>query len=205
MKNEVLTRAQPLINVNPDDKDWLSWQKHSKEKLADCKVFSVNKVVATSKCAEKKTGHFYTLDCGAWVNVIAITDDDHVVMVEQYRHGVENLTLEIPGGSVDDTDADPLEAAVRELREETGFVSESWAFLGKTHPNPALQGNLCYTYLARGVRQIESPKFDGTGTEKINTRMVRLSEINSLIGKGQISHALVIVAFHFLNVQESTI
>ncbi len=190
-----------MKSQNQTDRDWLTWQKQSTERLAECKVFSVNKIVATSACGSKKSGNFYTLDCGPWVNIIAITPENSVVMVEQYRHGVEQLTLEIPGGCIDDSDAEPLDAAVRELREETGYVAESWSFLGKTHPNPALQGNLCYTYLARGARQIEKPRFDGTGTEKINTRLVNLKDVNSLICDGIISHALVIVAFHFLSLE----
>jgi ADP-ribose pyrophosphatase len=185
--------------IDADDKSsWLYWDTVSREKLADCKVFTVNKVTATSKCAQNKTGRFFTLDCDPWVNVVALTDDGEVVMVKQYRHGVEDLTLEIPGGNVDASDADPAAAAVRELREETGCVAERWSFLGKNHPNPAIQDNLCYTYLAEGIRQIESPKFDNSGTEKIEISYVKLADIGSLIRQGVITHALVITAFHFL-------
>lgn len=178
--------------------DWLNWETLSKETLEDCKIFTVNKIIALSKCGAKKTDRFFNLDCGPWVNIITLTDQKQIVMIEQYRHGIEGVTLEIPGGSVEKSDIDPAAAAVLELREETGIIADRWSLLGKSHPNPALQDNLCYTYLAEGARRIEEPKFDNSGTERINTRYVSLSDISSLIRDGIISHALVIVAFHFL-------
>lgn len=181
-----------------DNLDWLKWSTISKEKLTDCKVFSVSKVLSTSRCPEKKRGNFYTLDCSDWVNVIALSDDDRVLMVEQFRHGIEDLTLELPGGSSEKYDASPLIAARRELREETGFEAAEWLELGKNHPNPALQNNLCYTYLARQLNMVEEPRFDETGTERIASRWLSLPEIEEAIRDGKISHSLVITAFHFL-------
>ncbi len=181
-----------------ESSDWLKWQTLSREKLAECKIFSVNRIVATRKCDGDRSGNFFTLNCGPWVNIIAINEHRQLVMIEQYRHGIEDLTLEIPGGSIDESDIDPHAAAVRELREETGCVADRWSFLGKNHPNPALQDNFCYTYLAEGVRKIEEPQFDTSGTERIRTRYVDLCDISSLIIEGTVSHALVIVAFHFL-------
>ncbi len=189
------------MNLKADDEDtkkWLRWEGVSMSVLADCKIFAVKKVVSTSKCDQRKEGTFFTLDCGAWVNIIAITEDRHVLMVQQYRHGIEELTLEIPGGCVDSTDTDYQAAAIRELREETGCVADRWSLIGKNHPNPALQNNVCYTYLAEGVRRIEAPRFDDTGTERIINLSVALNEIGDCIRSGKITHALVITAFHFL-------
>lgn len=177
---------------------WLRWEGVSMSVLADCKIFAVKKVTSTSQCDQRKEGTFFTLDCGAWVNIIAIADTNQVLMVQQYRHGIEDLTLEIPGGCVDTLDCDYQAAAIRELREETGCVAERWSLLGKNHPNPALQNNLCYTYLAEGVRRLEPPRFDDTGTERILNRSVPLHEINYCIRTGIITHSLVITAFHFL-------
>ncbi len=190
-----------MTNLRTDlmeNKNWLLWETVSTRVLADCKIFSVKKVVSTSKCTQRKEGKFYTLSCGDWVNIIALTDENEVIMVEQYRHGIEDLTLEIPGGCVDNTDIDAHAAAIRELREETGCVAERWTLLGKNHPNPALQNNLCYTYLAEGVRQLESPRFDNSGTERIGIRTVALREIDESIRTGIITHSLVITAFHYL-------
>lgn len=181
-----------------DVSDWLKWETLSREEVAKCNIFSVNKILAANKSDRDKRGRFFSLSCGPWVNVIAVTHDRKLVMVEQYRHGIEDLTLEVPGGSIEDTDVDALAAAARELREETGCIAERWTLLGKNHPNPALQNNLCYTYLAEGVHFFEEPQFDASGTERIRVRHVGLDEISSLISDGTVSHALVIVAFHFL-------
>ncbi len=186
-----------MIN-HPQPYSWLLWQSLSKELLADCKVFSVSSILSESQGADRKRAQFYTLSCDPWVNVIAINSENSVLMVEQYRHGVEGVTLEIPGGCIDPDDRTPLAGAVRELQEETGCVAERWTCIGKTHPNPALQDNLCYTFLAEGVRNIEVPQFDDTGTERINSLYMPLHKVSTAIRSGVITHALVIAAFHFL-------
>ncbi len=201
MKNDSLALNDPILSGTDESSQWLRWQTVSHEKLADCKIFSVNKILASSKFDSESTRNFFTLTCGAWVNIIAVNDKSQLIMVEQYRHGIEELTLELPGGSVDDTDIDPHEAARRELREETGYLANTWSMLGTNHPNPALQNNLCYTYLAEGAYQIEQPKFDGTGTERVRTRFVDLCDIGALVLDGTISHALVITALHFLTLR----
>ncbi len=194
------SKDQKLLHA--EENSWLYWTTTRKERLADCKIFEVNKIFATSKSSPERTGNFYTLSCDAWVNVIAINDQKEVMMVEQFRHGIQALTLEIPGGIIESTDHDASAAALRELREETGCTAERCSFLGKNQPNPALQNNLCYTFLAEGTVQIEAPKFDNTGTEKINPRFIKLADIGPLIRNGTIAHALVIAAFHFLSLEK---
>lgn len=181
----------------------LSWTTVSSERIADCKVFSVTEKKSTQTTGHKEGVHnFYVLHPDTWVNVIPVTDDGHVVMVEQFRHGLERVTLEIPGGSVDRSDRSSAVAAQRELLEETGYVSDNWLLIGSNHPNPAIQSNICDTYLARGVRQIEKPTFAGSGTELIAIRLVPIRDIPVLIKSGIITHALVIVAFYFLQLSE---
>lgn len=182
-----------------NDEEELLWKTLHHELLAECKVFTVSTIRAESLGADRKKATFHTLQCSPWVNIIALDIDTNVIMVQQFRHGVSGLTLEIPGGCVDPNDADPLAGAIRELREETGCVADRWTYLGKTHPNPALQDNLCFTYLAEGVTQIEAPRFDETGTERIKSVLLPLAEITETIRRGEISHALVITAFHFLS------
>ena len=92
----------------------LAWKRLTSEKIADCKVFSVTRHISQQVGLRgERVSDFYVLKPNDWVNVIAITADGHVVMVEQYRHGVESVTLEIPGGTMDDLDQSPLEAAQR--------------------------------------------------------------------------------------------
>ena len=139
---------------------------------------------------------FYVLSAPDWVNIIPLTDDQNVVMVRQFRHGTEDFTLEIPGGMVDPEDPNPMAAARREMREESGYDSDDIIELGKVHPNPAIQGNYCHTFLARGVRAGVKHELDTT--EETEVLLVPLASIKDLIAGGEITHALVIAAFSFL-------
>jgi len=143
--------------------------------------------------------NFYVLEAPAWINIIPLTAAREVVMIRQYRHGIEDFTLEIPGGMVDPDDASPLEAARREMREETGFDSERVVEIGRVHPNPAIQPNYCYSFVARDVHKVtRRRKLDST--EEIEVVTVPLAEIKNLIVSGAITHALVIAAFSFFHV-----
>ncbi len=95
---------------------------------------------------------WYVLDYPDWVAAVALTDDDRLVLVRQWRHGAQSWSLELPGGVIDRTDADPLAAAARELREETGFAAERWQYLYAGHANPAIQTNRLHIVLATGAR-----------------------------------------------------
>jgi 8-oxo-dGTP pyrophosphatase MutT (NUDIX family) len=145
-------------------------------------------------------GHhdFYVLHAPDWINIIPLTEDEQVVMVRQFRHGTEDFTLEIPGGMVDPEDASPMAAARREMREESGYDSDDVIELGKVHPNPAIQGNYCHTFLARNVQP--GVKHEMDTTEETEVVLVPLSSIKDLIKGGEITHALVIAAFSFLHV-----
>ncbi|OPY78667.1 MAG: ADP-ribose pyrophosphatase [Syntrophorhabdus sp. PtaU1.Bin058] len=140
-----------------------------------------------------EVGEFYTIETNDWVNIIPLTDDGKVVMIKQYRHGSQDITLEIPGGLVDDEGH--KEAALRELEEETGYGGDEVRYLGATNPNPAIFNNLCHTYLVRNVRKVAETNLDPD--EDIEVVLVPLNEVPSLIETGKITHALVIIAFHF--------
>jgi ADP-ribose pyrophosphatase len=149
----------------------------------------------TACCPRTGQEHdFYVLESQDWINIIPLTPDDHVVMVRQYRHGTREVTLEIPGGLVNagDTAAD---TARRELLEETGYEANEVIFLGSACPQPAIFNNRSITYLARDVRKVQSPRLDDT--EDIEAVLVPLSEIPDLIRKGEITNAMVILAFYW--------
>ena len=141
-----------------------------------------------------RAGDFFVMQAPDWVNVIALTPADELVLIEQWRHGAMAMTWEIPGGMVDPGE-DPATAAARELREETGFASDRWLRLGAVLPNPAIQANRCATYLALDCRSAGAPQFDGN--ERIRWRSVPFSEVGRWVAEGRIQHALVIAALHW--------
>ena len=125
------------------------------------------------------------------MNVIALTPEEEVILVEQYRFGIREPTLEIPGGMVDAPES-PLDGAKRELLEETGYVSDRWTRLGKVSSNPAIQNNYTHLYLARDCR------FEGAQNpdthERINVHTVSLDRFLNLVEDGTIHHAIVVAA-----------
>lgn len=154
----------------------------------------MKKQAATSPETGKRHD-FYLLEASGWVNIIPVTPDGKIVLVRQYRHGSEEITLEIPGGMIE-AGQTPLEAAERELAEETGYTTDSMHYLGKVRPNPAIFNNFCYTYLAWNAAQTLSAEPDET--EEIEVITVGIDEIPEIISRGIIDHALVLAAFqHF--------
>lgn len=175
------------------------WETLGASAVYDCRVFSVTE----HKRRSPRTGElhdFYVLESPDWVNIVPLTADRRVVMIHQYRHGIGEFTLEVPGGMVDAEDASPLEAARREMQEETGYDSDDVVPLGVIYPNPAIQTNRCHTFLARNVELRRPVSFDTT--EETEVVLIPLDEIPELIRQGVISHALVVVAFHHLTLKE---
>ena len=172
-----------------------TWQRKSSRQVADCKVFKVREDI--SVCEANGVEHpFYVIESPEWVNIIPLTANEEVVLIEQYRHGIDEIALEIPGGLVDD-DESPQEAAVRELAEETGYVPRAVVLLGRSRPNPAIQNNWVYHYLALDCELKQAVRFDGN--ESIGTGLVPLAEIAPLISEGMITHSLVVAAFHWFS------
>ena len=140
-------------------------------------------------------GTFDTIKCFDWVNMIPLTAEGEVVMVKQYRHGSDSVTLEIPGGAVDPGE-DFLTAAKRELQEECAYTGEQWTKVGQVQPNPAFIENTCETYLVENCRPNGTQDLDPK--EEIDVVKVPLKEIPKLIADGTIQHSLVIAAFYHL-------
>jgi 8-oxo-dGTP pyrophosphatase MutT (NUDIX family) len=122
-----------------------------------------------------------------WVNVIAVTADERVVLIRQYRHGLGSVHFEIPAGTTDPGDASLESAARRELLEETGYGGGTWSLLMTLSANPALQNNLTYTFLAEGV--IAGPASPDE-SEDLRVHLVPLADIEELIETGAFVQAL---------------
>jgi len=167
------------------------WRRLRSDPLGDFKIFTIRRDrIVSPRTAEEHD--FYVLDGSDWVNVIPVTPEGNLLLVRQYRHGTEEVTIEIPGGAVDLRDEGPLHAARRELLEETGHAADSWTELGFVHPNPAIQSNRCWTFLAEGCRRVAAPKFDPG--EDIEVVLAPAASVDDLVRRGEIDHALVLAA-----------
>ena len=171
------------------------WEIKSSRHALDCRIFQVRHDVAVSP----RTGQphdMYVLEQPDWVNIIPLTPNDQVIMVEQWRHGTRTVELETPGGLLDTGEA-VEHGARRELLEETGSAPDQIKLLGTVHPNPAIQNNHQHYLLATGCRRVADLKLDHA--EDIAVRLVPLADIPNLIRTGKITHGIVIGGFYWLN------
>ena len=173
------------------------WPEVSRRTLVTTPIFTLDERLRRHPTSGKEHP-FYVLETGPWVNIIAITEDDEVVLVRQYRHGTDQVHLEIPGGLVDPGE-EPEAAAARELLEETGYAGDI-AYLGEVHSNPAILNNTTYSYVVRNARRVREPELDAT--EEIEVATYPLAEVPDLIRTRVITHSLVICAFHHLGLLE---
>ena len=168
----------------------LRWQKLREEPHATTRIFDVVKAIYRHPRREKEQD-FFVINPPDWVNVVALTPDGQLVLVRQFRYGINEFSLEIPGGVID-AGEDPVAAGVRELREESGFVGAQARLLGSVHPNPAMQSNRCHLVLVEGARREAALEWDPDEEFEILTKPV--DEVFSLAAAGGITHAMVLNA-----------
>ncbi|MHC4548674.1 MAG: NUDIX hydrolase [Planctomycetota bacterium] len=166
------------------------WQRLGGELIHDAGIFKVRR--DRYEYRGRPVHPFYVLESAPWVNVVPVTDEGEVVLVRQYRHGVQELSLEIPGGVVDAADADPAAAAARELVEETGYLADRWELLGSVTNNPAILDNRTHCYLATGLHRVAEPAPDEHEDLVVERRPA--ARLPGLIESGEIHHSLSVCA-----------
>src|ERR1035437_9686839 len=164
------------------------WKKVRSTPIGDFRIFKLRSDVKISPRTGKEHD-FYVLDSVNWVNVVAVTPDQQLVMVEQYRHGSNTVELEIPGGMMDAGETDPVGTAVRELHEEPGYEGEHAPLLGRICSNPAVLSNITYTVLIENCRLKHGVDFDHG--EDLVTHLVPVAEIPKLVADEKIGNSLV--------------
>lgn len=132
---------------------------------------------------------YYILEYPTWVNVIAITEDGRFVMVEQYRHGLQEVFTELVAGVAEDGEA-PLAAAKRELLEETGYAGGDWQLLSVISQNPSTTNNLTYCYLAKGVRKVSEQSLDET--EDIAVKLLTEGKLKEMLLADSFKQSLMV-------------
>ena len=171
---------------------WKSMER--KKEIFRTKIFAV--CSEKFKCLRTDTEiDFITLSSWNWVNVIARTPEGKILLIRQFRPGTMQEEVEIPGGCIDPSDPSPEHAAARELLEETGYAGENPCLIGTVAPNPAIQGNLCYTVFIDNVKKVSEPLQEDT--ECIETDEFTEEEIRKMIASGEIRHGLVLNAICF--------
>jgi ADP-ribose pyrophosphatase len=136
---------------------------------------------------------YYVMEFPDWVNVVPVTEDNRIVLVEQYRQASGELCLEIPGGSTHAHEQEePKKAALRELLEETGYVPDDLRLIGVHQPNPAMQNNRMHTFLALNCRKMHEPQLDPFEDIRVVTHPVH--EVIQMIFEGTINHSIVVAS-----------
>lgn len=175
----------------------LYWATGERKKAYKCAIFSVNEVERFSQDGRK--GRFVEVECPDWVVIIPVFKDENgivrVIMEQQYRHGSDSVSREFPAGLVEEGE-DALEAAKRELLEETGIEAENWKLLGNVSPNPAFMANRQHYFLAEGLKMVSGQNLDAN--EQIDVLSIPLRQAMREMGTGISDNGIMVAAAGFL-------
>ena len=166
------------------------WKKLGARTVASTRIFDVQSVDFQHP-NRAKAQDFFVIAAPDWVNVVALTPTGHLVLVRQFRYGMDDFSVEIPGG-VMDTGEEAIAAGLRELREETGYTGTKARVLGTVRPNPAMQNNRCHLVLVEDARRDAKLDWDPDEEFEIMTRPV--DEVYAMAYRGDITHAMVLDA-----------
>ncbi len=170
------------------------WITLSSRKVYECNVFSVFE--QQSQGPDGRIGHFSVMEAKDWAVIVPYVQTGQgtsFLMVRQYRHGADVVSLEFPGGVIEPGE-EPAHAAARELAEETGWVSERILHAGTVFPNPAVQDNHFHIFVALGPKPQVDRNLDAN--EIIDAHLVPADEVRRRMGEGELQHALMVAALH---------
>lgn len=174
------------------------WDVVSSEKSFSCRIFSVAKRI----CRHSRTGKlgdFYSISPAEWAIAMATTRENRWVMVQQYRFGSDEFTWEFPSGAAETGEA-PSEAAIRELREETGYTGSSPIYLGTVRPNPAIMSNSCSYFWIRNAARTHPVEWDPH--EEIRVSEYSFAEVERMATAGEITHSLILSGLYLFNARK---
>ena len=163
-----------------------SWDLQSEKLYANCRIFEVRER-RFKRRLDGLEGDFYVLDTNDWVNVLAITPEQKIVLVRQFRFGSRENSLEPPGGVVEKGE-DPIIAGIRELEEETGYVGQKPELIGSVRPNAAILSNRCHVVMVREARKTAKLNFDPH--EELVTELYPITMLKELVKSGEITHSI---------------
>lgn len=172
----------------------MKWKTLSSEYLFRDTWFTVRKDTCR-KPDGKIITPYYVYEFPTWVSAVALTEDNQVVMVKQYRHAIEETIIEIPGGCVDKEDPNFEHAIARELMEETGYQFSHYEYLGKISPNPSTNTNWMHMFLATGGKKVSEQSLDHN--EEIEVVLLGINELKQLLQKHEIPQAMHVTTIFY--------
>lgn len=182
------------LNESNMTEDPLKWKTLSSEYLFNDTWLKARRDVCL-KPDGKIVEPYYVMEYMTWVTGAALTEDNQVILIKQYRHALGETCIEAPGGCVDDADAS-LEIAVRrELLEETGYVFSNAEYLGRTSPNPSTNNNLMHMYLLTGGKKVQEQQLDHN--EEIEVSLVSIEELTQMLIRNEIVQSMHVTLFFF--------
>jgi 8-oxo-dGTP pyrophosphatase MutT (NUDIX family) len=179
----------------PDSPAPPHWEKLSEALIAPTRIFDLGSIRYRHpvRLIERD---FYVINSRDWVNVIALTTDHHLVLVNQFRYGINQLSWEVPGGVID-AGEDPVVAGIRELGEETGFVGGNARLLAQIHPNPAIMNNRCHFVFVENCVRRSPLAWDPD--EEIQIATMPVDDVFEKALSGMITHSLALNALFFFS------
>ncbi len=165
----------------------MKWKTLSSEYLFDDLWFKVRKDICQASDG-RIIDPYYIYEFPEWATAFALTEENKVVLVKQYRHPIAEVIIELPGGVVDNTDEDFQAGIARELLEETGYRFSSFESLGKISPNPSTNTNWMHMFLARGGKKVGEQKLDHN--EEIAVELYAIDEVKQLLRENKIVQAM---------------